>query len=622
VSRLLIEGLAPRLLAMAAAASGAYALSRVMPAMPCWALFLLVAAVAWPIWVGEREYALFRHRLAIAATTLETSRVRRWLWRGRLTSFVQMLAALFWAALLLAFVPLLEGGHLALLAADIVFLAAMGGVARAWMVQDVRDEYVGLVSRRWILFGTNVVLLSLCFFALDYFVIGAPDTRGLAWNEVASRAYGEFEAAAACPLAGMTLGFLNAVDRLNWHAAQVLIPSLPAPGLKLAAWSLFLLQAGLVSFAYTRLLLGALALVARLEARPRGTTDGLFPASLPVLAIAFALGAYSMRDFDPATMRPVGQAVVDRMNPCRIESPALAAARSRFAVEIETVRSAEAQRAATQVDQALDALFADAEAGVEKYLDWYFSVLGEYERLAAHLGSRSAERLGALIDSELEKAVLAGPRIGERLAEANQRIAAGTTARFTAAAAQLGGRIGQEAAGKPCWTEVLQLPAIPAIERDVRAAGTAIASGLAVGGLVAARVVAGRFSQQVVSRLAARRAYGSAAGVAGRVVGRRAGSIVVAGGTASAACAPGGPLAILCGLVAGVVTWVTVDKAMVLIDELRFRDEMRAEILEALREQKEALARELRASHGALIEAMATQVHASVDRVFVPARDG
>lgn len=600
-----------RLLAMAAAAAGAYALSRVLPDVACWALFLLVAAVAWPIWVGEREYALFRHRLAIAATTLETSRVRRWFWRGRFTSFLQMLAALFWAALLLAFVPLMETWHLALLAADVVFLAAMGGVARALMARDVRDEYLGLVSRRWVLFVLNVAVLSLAFFAIDYFIVGAPDTRGMAWDEVASRAYGEFEGQAACPLAGMTLGFLNAVDRLNWHAAQVLIPSLPAPGLALAAWAVFLLQAGLVSFAYTRLLLGALALVARLESRPKGTTDGLFPASLPVLALVFALGAYSMRDFDPATMRPVARAVVDRMNPCRVESPSLAAARSRFAVEIEGVRAAEAQRAATQIDQALDTLFADAEAGVDKYLDWYFSVLGEYQRL-----------LGAAVDAELQKAVLVGPRIGERLSEANERIAADTTARFTTVAAQLGSRLRQEAASKPCWTEALQVPAIPAIERDVRAATTSIASGLAVGGLVAARVVAGRFSQSVLTRLASRRAYGSAASIAGRVVGKRAGSLLVAGGTATAACAPGGPLAILCGLVAGVVTWVTVDKALVVIDELRFRDEMRAEILEGLREQKEELKRELRASHGAIIEAMAAQVHASVDRVFIPARDG
>jgi hypothetical protein len=600
-----------RLLAMAAAAAGAYALSRVVPDVPCWALFLLVAAVAWPIWVGEREYALFRHRLAIAATTLETSRVRRWFWRGRFTSFVQMLAALFWAALLLAFAPLLDTWHLALLAADVVFLAAMSGVARALMARDVRDEYLGLVSRRWVLFVLNVVVLSLAFFVIDYFVVGAPDTRGMAWSEVASRAYGEFEGKAACPLAGMTLGFLNALDRLNWHAAQVLIPSLPAPGLELAAWAVFLLQAGLVSFAYTRLLLGALALVARLESRPKGTTDGLFPASLPVLALVFALGAYSMRDFDPATMRPVARAVVDRMNPCRIESPSLAAARSRFAVEIEGVKAVEAQRAATQIDQALDTLFADAEAGVDKYLDWYFSVLGEYQRL-----------LGAALDAELQKAVLVGPRIGERLTQANQRIAADTTARFTTVAAQLGSRLQQEAAAKPCWTEALQIPAIPAIERDVRAATTSIASGLAVGGLVAARVVAGRFSQTVLTRLASRRAYGSAASVAGRVVGKRAGSLLVAGGTATAACAPGGPLAVLCGLVAGAVTWVTVDKALVMIDELRFRDEMRAEVLEGLREQKEELKRELRASHGALIDAMATQVHTSVDRVFIPARDG
>ena len=93
-------------------------------------------------------------------------------------------------------------------------------------------------------------------------------------------------------------------------------------------------------------------------------------------------------------------------------------------------------------------------------------------------------------------------------------------------------------------------------------------------------------------------------------------------GAGVAACAPGGPLAFLCGLVTGAVTWLTVDKAMVLIDELRFRDEMRAEILETVREQKEELAREMRAAHGAAIDAVAQRLHVAVNSVFIPARDG
>jgi hypothetical protein len=619
--RALNRDFAVRLVAMAAAAALLYGLSRLLLRAPCWSLVFLVAAIAWPMWVGQREYALFRHRLTLAATTLETSRVRRWFWRGRFTSFVQMLAAFFWAALLLAFVPLLDRWHLALLAADVLALALAAGYARALLARDVRDEHLGLLSRRWVLLAANLAFLAASFFAIDYFVVGAPDTRALAWNVVADRAFLEFARDAACPLAGMAVGFLNAVDQLNWHAAQVLIPTLPVPGLKGLAWAVFLLQAGLVSFAFTRLLLGALALAARLEPRPPGTSDSLFPWSLPLLAAVFLLGAYALRGFDPAAARPLAQAVVERINPCRVERSSLAALRGDAGARIERARAMERERAATEIDRTLDALFAEAETGVDVYLDWYFSVLGEYERIAAHLGSRSVDRVGALLNAELEKALLGGPRIGERLSEANQRIVARTTAGFSAVALQLGSELQRQAGAKPCWTEALHLPAIPAIERDVRAATTSIASGLVVG-LVTSRVLAGRLSQTVVSRLASRRAYGSAATIAGRAVGKRAGSVVVAGGTASAACAPGGPLALLCGLVAGVVTWVTVDKALVLIDELRFRDEMRAEILDSLREQKAELAGEMRLAHEALIERMAAQVHASVDRVFVPARDG
>jgi hypothetical protein len=611
-----------RLLAMSAAAGALYALSGLALAAPCWSLVFIVAAVAWPMWIGQREYALFQHRLTLVATTLETSRVRRWFWRGRLTSFLQMLASLFWAALLLAFVPLLHPWHLALLAADVVLLALLAGPVRSLLASDVRDEHVGLLSRRWLLFAANLAFLAASFFAIDYFVVGAPDTRGMSWNVVADRAFEESSRAAACPLAGMTVGLLNAIDRLNWHAAQVLIPSLPAPGLKLLAWTLFLLQAGLVSFAYTRLLLGALAIAARFEPRPPGSTDSLFPVSLPILACLFLLATYALRDFDPAVARPLALAVVDRMNPCRIERPSIASARNEAGLEIERARVAQRQRAASEIDQALDALFAEAETGVEHYLDWYFSVIGEYERIAARIGSRSADRLGALVDAELEKALLAGPRIGPRLSEANRQVAARAAENFSSVASRLGSRLQRESGSKPCWTERLQLPAIPAIERDVRAASASLAAGGLVVGLATSRVVAGKLSQSVVSRLAAKRAYGSAATVAGRIVGKRAGSIIVAGGTATTACAPGGPLALICGLVAGVVTWVTVDKALVVIDEFRFRDEMRAEILDSLREQKAELASEMHAAHEALIDRMAAQVHASVDRVFIPARDG
>ncbi len=91
---------------------------------------------------------------------------------------------------------------------------------------------------------------------------------------------------------------------------------------------------------------------------------------------------------------------------------------------------------------------------------------------------------------------------------------------------------------------------------------------------------------------------------------------------ATAVCSPGGPLAVLCGLTAGVVTWLAVDQALIKIDEYRFREAMRAELLESARAQKDELANDLRLLHHAAIDQMLAGVRSSVNQVFLPARDG
>lgn len=608
---------------MSAAAFALFALSQVILKAPCWSLFIIVAAVAWPIWLGQREFALFQHRLALVATTRETSRVRRWFWRGSVTSTLQMVSALFWAALLLAFVPLLDPWHVGLLAVDVVVLVLAARNARALLEKDVREEYVDLLSRRWVLTAFNVAFLTASFFVIDYFVVGAPDTRGLAWNEVADRAYQEFGAGSGCALAGGIVGLLNAADQLNWHAAEVIIPSLPAAWLRLAAWLVFLLQAGFIALAYTRLQLGVLALAARRAPQPQAQApkDIVAPVVLAVFAATYLLAAFGLKDFDPSGAGRIGRTVVERINPCRTESTSLQALRTNFAAEIDAARMAEQQLAGKQIDETLDRLFVDVEKGVDRYLDWYFSLIGEYSRLAAWIGSRSADALQAGLEGRLEKRLFANQDIRKVLSETNQQMATHAAMTLIAQADRIAGRLGGEAHTKPCWAEALHLAAIPDIERDVRRASTSLASGVAVGTATAA-FLAGRLSRSAASRLAAKRAFPSAAGVATRYTGRRAGLALVVAGAGTAACAPGGPLALLCGIVAGVVTWVAVDEAMIRIDELRFRDEMRREILEATQVQKEELARDLRVAHNTLVDSMAAQVHTSLDKVFIPARDG
>jgi hypothetical protein len=60
---------------------------------------------------------------------------------------------------------------------------------------------------------------------------------------------------------------------------------------------------------------------------------------------------------------------------------------------------------------------------------------------------------------------------------------------------------------------------------------------------------------------------------------------------------------------------------LIRIDELRFRDEMRAELIESLQAQKIELAKDFRDRHEAALDQALVGLQQSVQRVFVPARD-
>ena len=609
------------LLAMSLAMAALWGLGRILLATPCWAIVFLVAALAWPIWVGLREYALYRHRVTLVAATEEASRLRRWFWRGSITGNLQLLSAIGWTAVLLALAPLLEGWHVALLAADVVVLAVAANYWRRAMAGEIRSEVLGTLSRRTLLWS-NLAFLAVGAFLIDYFIAGSPDTRGMAWNVVAETAFSEYFAPAACPAAGAAVGFVNMVDRLGWHAAEVIIPSLPNPWLKVAAWALFLLQAGALAYAYTRLQLGVLAIVEGFTSERGAGEHRKIPILLPVLvALAFLTG-YAMQGFDPAALRRPAQDLAQWANPCRLQAGELAALRRDLGVDIEGVRTAQHQRSESEIDQLLDAMFRDAEKGVDAYLDWYFSLVGEYTRLAAWARSLPPGAVQSRIDSELEQQLFGKRGIGARLSAENQRIAEATRTAMSATAARISANLGKEAGLKPCWADSLRMPAIPAIERDVSRVAAAASSGL-VAGIAIRSVAAGRLSQSVATRLAARPAFGSAAKVAMRVPAKRAGALVItAAGAGLAACAPGGPWALLCSIAAGAAAWVAVDETMIRIDELRFRAEMREDLLVSLREQKAELASEMKKAHAAYLDAMAQGLAGTVDGIFVPAREG
>ncbi len=618
----------PRLFLQALGASALFVFALPLNHVACWGLFVLAALIAWPIWIYRNEVTLFERRMLLEHLTRTDSGLRRWLWAGTLTRVVQVVVALALALLLLVLAARLTAEHWAVLALDVLVLSLLVEPVRRGLRGQVQHQRLGLIARRWPLLGINLGLLTLAFVAIDFFLAGTPDTRALPWHQVAEDAFRAEGLAAVCPPAGWALGALAAAEAVTRHAAQLAIPSLPDRGLRIATWGLVLVHAGALAYLFTRMQLGIIALVEQ-RASPReseGTFTRAFVYTILILAIPYLYATARLANLDPARLAAEARQAVDWIDPCRPDPEARAALLTALSDDLDRARLRATESAAKRIDTELDSLFARIAPGVDAYLDWYFTVIGEYERLAALATGGFLDLMG----EQLERHLFLDTRFAEQLEGLDAAIQRESTRTLTDAAERLDQEAGARVASAPCafagldlaslGTAVLGLSPLGDLERDGLRAATAAGGGAAAA--VATKMLAKQTGAAVAAKLTAKKGFQAAAGLAGKVAAKKGGSILLSAAGGAALCSPGGPAAAICGIVAGAAAWLAVDKAMVEIDEVRLREEMRGEILQALEEQRPALATALKARNAAIIDATAGQIQAGMERIFIPARDG
>jgi hypothetical protein len=273
-----------------------------------------------------------------------------------------------------------------------------------------------------------------------------------------------------------------------------------------------------------------------------------------------------------------------------------------------------------RIDHDLDALFGRVERGVDAYLDWYFTVVGEYERLA----TLAVGDFGALMASELEARLFVDAGFDASLHRLNTDLVSDTHDRTVRLAASLGTAIEQAASNNPCTVEIAGLHNLAEhadLHRDATRAGTAVGAGAAAGAL-SATLLAKNAAGAVAAKLAAKKSVQTAATLAGKAAAKKGGSVLLSALGGATLCAPSGPWAVLCGAGAGAAAWLAVDKVAIEIDEVRFREAMRADLLDAVAEQRALVARTLKAQHSAAVDAHLTGLADRLGRPFVPLRDG
>jgi hypothetical protein len=606
-----------RVAAMGAATAALALLAEAFLRVPCWAVFPIVALVAFPIWRYQADRSLFRRRAMLSAIARDDSRLRRWFWAGHAALALQAALSLALAAALLAFAGQAQPAHWAILAADVLLLSLAYRPILRRLAPEVNEARVALVTRLWPLAVGNLVVLAVAFVAVDFLLVGAPDTRGLPWHQVAERSFAAASAGASCALAGWSAGALAAADGLAWHAAMVLVPALPSLPLKLAAWTAVLAITGFSGYLFTRLLLGALAIadappVAGDDPRAATTRTRAFVVTIALLALAHLYLTVRLADFDPAPLAQDGQRLLELANPCRAAAaPRQKALAADLRADVEAARLAARDDSAGRIDRELAAVFASLEEGVDGYLDWFFTLRGEYTRL----GAVALGRLGATMEARLQEHLFERTQLVERLGEADARLLDASAAAMALAAERIGTRADVAIRAQPCLPDRIEPSTRALLQRDAARASFAVSGGTAAG-LAAARIAA----RGVASRAAARAAAGTTGKVAGRAGAKAAASS--SGFNAAAICAPFGPAALACGAAAAVATWFTVDVLLLKGDEFVNRDRMKAELMDTLGELRESTAEAMKAQHAAAIDGHARVIDERVGAMFVPRRDG
>jgi hypothetical protein len=607
-----------RILSMVLAAAALVLFAWVVTQAPCWGFFILIGLLAWPVWQYRTEYVLLRRRLLLSAVARPQSRIRTWLWRGGVSKVVQVVVSMSLAWVLLALVSQLSLQHWIVFAADAIFLALIVAPISRRLSGELTARHLNTVARHWPLFLSNGVVLTAAIMALDFFLVGAADSRHMEWHQVAVQAFTKINDQAGCVLWGVSAGGLAAVEALSWHISELIIPNLPDLTAKVIAWSFFLLRAASVAYLFTALLLGVSVLLENREARRRGrTTESTvaraFLLTIVVLAMPFFYAAIKLNAVDPEAFEKGVAGVAGLINPCKPDD----AARERLIAKLDKQVDGERRTARhdvnASVDEGLKRLFSDVEKGVDSYLDWYFTVLGEYQRLMAVF----TEDLAAAMRDQLEEHLFAQSDFDTQLVRLDREVERESAQRFAAMAPHLNAELDKA----PCDIGGFVPAPLTQLDRDALRASAAATSGVGTG-ILASKALAKKTATAVAGKLAAKKSFQAGAALTSKTLAKKGSSSLLSAGVGTALCAPSGPVAILCGVTAGLVTWLTVDKALVELDEAMNREDMRADLLEVLAGQRAELGEQLKQKHYTAVDAMAARVNDAVQSTFVPYNDG
>lgn len=225
------------------------------------------------------------------------------------------------------------------------------------------------------------------------------------------------------------------------------------------------------------------------------------------------------------------------------------------------IASEEAVKVKEEIGRLLDGAYSPVYAGIPAYMDFHYSLTGEW----LELGSAAMGKLGG----GLNKYLFDG--FDTRLRDVSERLALDFDQKFWSA---LDDAMAVELGGAGAFEPVVHNALRDSKNRMMKTTGTV---GVALVGGGTLKVFTTVFAKKLAIKLAAK---------VGTKVGVKWATAATGGLASAAACSWTGPGAAACAVVGAAITWVATDVAMIKLDEYVTRDDFERALRELIDDHK------------------------------------
>ncbi|MDP1930496.1 MAG: hypothetical protein Q8L60_03455 [Gammaproteobacteria bacterium] len=556
-------------------------------------LAVMVTLLSWCLYQYFLPLHLVRRHALLEHLTSQDSRLRRWLWNGFWAKAWLLFWSLFLALTVLILLSEFSQAQWLLLVASVPLMLCLVPLGLRLTGSESKAPYHFLLALRVAVYLT-IAASTIGLIVLHLFGEGVVDNRHLTLLQLVAQSWSGAIETTAIREIGWLMGTEAVINDSVWYLMQQATTlSEQSAALKLAAWIVFLLFVTLQAAAFWFVLAGVLSWVMPNRARHDRLLEGANPGR------AFGIGVCTLIVFTYLLTLPgisgFVSAMADRSmrafappapDACLRQLPQeLALVETNSAHAMSTASAALLQQLQARMDSNLDSAFALAVPAVEDYLDWNYSLKGQYAQLvflgqsvvAAGLGSNSTDNLLQRIEQRLSSHMSAkiDEYVGETLAPRLQLTGTLTQRQFRADAEQFYLRQASYVEELVANSDCLKLE-LPALSMPDLVHKSAVGIG-PVAGLIATRVAA-RGGAKVLSGNATKRAVNAtAAKVAAKATQSAAASGLGLG------C---GPFAGACMPLLFAATWLGTDLMVNEIDETLNRETLREELLAALEVEK------------------------------------